>query len=111
MDKAKQTELQLITNNPAVFGPSDLGLHRLRLARLKIGSAWSCKEQWSPVVLPIERQTTILYTALINTALRQSFNTNPNLASDTVAFHPPLSYHKTNLSSLQTVPALVWTFQ
>lgn len=43
--------------------------------------------------------------------MRQSLNTNPNHASAIVAFHSPLSYYKTHLSSLQTLPARVWTFQ
>lgn len=99
VDKAKQTELQANYKQPccdlldAVRAPSDLHQDALRLARWKTGPALSCKERWSPLILPIERKTIIPYATVINTALwDRALINSKHRTSDTVAFHPSLSY-------------------
>ena len=44
-----------------------------------------------------------LYATLVGSILLYETE-HPNRASDTVAFHPPLSHYKTHLSSLQMMP-------
>lgn len=59
--KAKQSELQLITNNPAVsfsrlcFLPLTFVRTGCNWKRLTTAPAWSCKEQQRAMALPLER--------------------------------------------------------
>lgn len=55
-DKDKQSELLLIKKKLKKKIPLTFFFHRFRLAgRKKISPVWSCEEQWSPLILLIER--------------------------------------------------------